>query len=144
MTEEIIWFLEKTSWSLVDISSFSEYEIGSSKFNILRRVFGRSSLFVIKLIHWWHNNTRFITFSPPLPSALPISPPPLKLWRRTWYFYFFYKQSVYKQLAFGWQIVKQPSGLNPPFFFLCNKHKIVVQSTLRRNSAVSKALLGKF
>ena len=27
--------------------------------------------------------------------------------------YFFYKQPVYKQLALGWQIAKQLSGLNP-------------------------------
>ena len=27
--------------------------------------------------------------------------------------HFFYKQSVYKQLAAGWQIAKQLSGLNP-------------------------------
>ena len=26
---------------------------------------------------------------------------------------FFYKQPVYKQLALGWQIAKQLSGLNP-------------------------------
>ena len=29
------------------------------------------------------------------------------------YTYFFYKQPVYKQLAVGWQITKQISGLNP-------------------------------
>ena len=28
-------------------------------------------------------------------------------------FIFFYKQPVYKQLALGWQIAKQLSGLNP-------------------------------
>ena len=29
------------------------------------------------------------------------------------YTYFFYKQPVSKQLALGWQIAKQRSGLNP-------------------------------
>ena len=29
------------------------------------------------------------------------------------YTYFFYKQLVYKQIALGWQIAKQLSGLNP-------------------------------
>ena len=27
---------------------------------------------------------------------------------------FFYKQPVYEQLALGWQIAKQFSGINPP------------------------------
>ena len=29
------------------------------------------------------------------------------------YTYIFYKQLVYKELALGWQIAKQPSRLNP-------------------------------
>ena len=33
------------------------------------------------------------------------------MWRST--LIFLYKQSVYKQLALGWQIAKQLSGLNP-------------------------------
>ena len=40
-----------------------------------------------------------------------------------WYvkkYIFFYKQSVYKQLALGWQIGKQLLGLNP--FSLSNKN----------------------
>ena len=73
---------------------------------------------------------------------------------------FFYKQPVYKQLAFGWQIAKQLSGLNLFSFcnnknyrlkksgvfhlFLCNKHKIAVKPSIHYNSAVSAALLGKF
>ena len=48
------------------------------------------------------------------------------------YTYFFYDQPVYKQLALGWQVVKQLSGLN--LFFTQQFH----------NSAVSVALLGKF
>ena len=69
---------------------------------------------------------------------------------------FFYKQPVYKQLAFGWQIAKQLSGLDPISlsnnknyrqrkmeFFLCNKHKIVLKPNMHQNSAVSKALLEK-
>ena len=71
--------------------------------------------------------------------------------------YFFYKQPVYKQLALGWQIAKQLSRLNPLSLsnnknyrlkesgvLLCNKRKIVVKPKIYQNSAVSKALLGKF
>ena len=40
-----------------------------------------------------------------------------KLWQSTGnmsnYTYFFYKQPVYKQLALGWQIAKQLSGIHP-------------------------------
>ena len=55
---------------------------------------------------------------------------------------FFYKQPVYKQLALGWQITKQLSGLNPILlsnnqnyrkkmeFFLCNKRKIILKETM--------------
>ena len=63
------------------------------------------------------------------------------------------KQSVYKQLAFRWQILKQLSGLNHlslsnnknyrSKFFLCNKHKIPGKPKIHKNSAVSKALMGK-
>ena len=69
---------------------------------------------------------------------------------------FFNKQPVYKQLALGWQIAKQRSGLNALSIsnnknyilkkkgvFLCNKRKIAVKPTVHQNSAVSKALLGK-
>ena len=35
------------------------------------------------------------------------------LWYAKKYTYFFYKQPVFKQLALGWQIAKQLSGLNP-------------------------------
>ena len=42
--------------------------------------------------------------------------------------FFLYKQPVYKQLAHGWQIAKQLSGLN---------------LIMDQNSAVSRALLGK-
>ena len=62
---------------------------------------------------------------------------------------FLYKQSVYKQLALGWQIAKQLSGLNP--FSLSNnknyrlqKSGVAVKRTTDYNSAFSKALLGKF
>ena len=34
------------------------------------------------------------------------------IWYVKKYTYFFYKQPGYKQLALGWQIVKQLSGLN--------------------------------
>ena len=57
----------------------------------------------------------------------------------------FCKQAVYKQLAPGWQIAKQLSGLNP--FELSNnriKCKIAAKPTIHQNSAVSKALLGQF
>ena len=60
------------------------------------------------------------------------------------------------QLAFGWQIAKQLSGVNPPslsnnknfrlkkvVFFLCNKLKIAVKTIIHQNSALSKTLLGK-
>ena len=70
---------------------------------------------------------------------------------------FLYKQTVYKQLALGWQIAQQLSGLIPLSlsnnkkygsrkmeFFLCSKRKIVVKLTMYQNSLVSKALLGKF
>ena len=70
---------------------------------------------------------------------------------------FFYKEPVYKQLALGWQIAKQLSGLSPVSisnnknyrkrkieFFVCNKRKIVLKQTMHQNSAVSKALLKKF
>ena len=70
---------------------------------------------------------------------------------------FFYKQRISKQLALRWQIAKQLSGPNPLFLsdnknyrlkesgvFLCNKRKIGVKPTVHLNSAVSKALLGKF
>ena len=71
--------------------------------------------------------------------------------------YFFYKQSVYKQLTLGRQIAKQLSGLdtfalssNENYilkkmeFFFCNKHKIAVRRSTHQNSAVSKALFRKF
>ena len=71
--------------------------------------------------------------------------------------YFFYKQSVYKQLALGRQITKQLSGLNTfalsnnenyilkkVEFFFCNKRKIAVKRTTHQNSAVLKALFRKF
>ena len=44
----------------------------------------------------------------------------------------FYKQPVYKQLAFGWQIAKH---------FNC---KIAVKLAIHQISDVSKALFGKF
>ena len=69
---------------------------------------------------------------------------------------FFYTQLVYKQLALGWQIAKQLSGLNPLSLsnnknyrlkkvklFLCNKCKIAVKRTIHQNSVASKAILGK-
>ena len=60
---------------------------------------------------------------------------------------FFWKQPVYKQLVFEWQITKHLSGLNPVLlvkitewrkveFFLCNKHKTVVKMTMNQHSAV--------
>ena len=69
----------------------------------------------------------------------------------------FYKQPVYRQLALGWQIAKQLSGFNTLSLsnykncrlrevelFRFNKRKIAVKPTINQNSAVSKALLGKF
>ena len=68
----------------------------------------------------------------------------------------FYKQLVYKQLAFGWKIAKQLSGFNPLSlskskttnkkveFFLCNKHKITVKLTIKPISAASKISLETF
>ena len=77
------------------------------------------------------------------------------MWRST--LIFLYKQSVYKQLALGWQIAKQLSGLNPfslsnnknyrlkkSRVFLCNKRKAAVKLKKDLSSVVSKALLGKF
>ena len=68
----------------------------------------------------------------------------------------FYKQPVYKQLALGWQIAKQLSGLTPYLlsnneicrlkkvkFFFCNKRKMAVKVTIQQNSAISKSLLAK-
>ena len=73
------------------------------------------------------------------------------------YTYFFYKQPVYKQLALGWQIAKQISEFNSFSLsnnknyrlkksgaFFCNRRKIAAKPTAHPNSAVSKALLGKF
>ena len=67
---------------------------------------------------------------------------------------FFSKQSVCKQLALGWEIAKQLSGLNPLLLsnnknyrlkksevYLYKKRKIAVKPTMHQNSAVSKALL---
>ena len=72
-------------------------------------------------------------------------------------FSFFCKQPVYKQLALGWQIGKQLSGLNPLSisnnknyglkkveFSLWKKSKIAVKRARYQNSTVSKELLGKF
>ena len=71
---------------------------------------------------------------------------------------FFYKQPVYKPLAFGWQITKQLLWLNllslsnekksrfkksQVEFSLRNKGEIAVKPTIHQNSAVSKTLLGK-
>ena len=69
---------------------------------------------------------------------------------------FFYKQSVYKQLALGRQIATQLSelstfalGNNENYilkkveFFFCNKRKKAVKRTTHHNSAVSKALFQK-
>ena len=63
----------------------------------------------------------------------------------------------YKQLALLWQIAKQLSGLKPLLLssnennrleksgiFLCNRSKMAVKATVHQNSAISKALLGKF
>ena len=36
---------------------------------------------------------------------------------------FFYKQRVYKQLALGWHISKQPSGINPTSLKAIDKEK---------------------
>ena len=69
--------------------------------------------------------------------------------------YFFYKQLVYKQLAFGWHFAKQFSGLSPlsrsnnknyklKKSGVCNKRKIAAKPTIHQNSAVSIVLLGKF
>ena len=65
------------------------------------------------------------------------------------YTYFIYKQPVYKQLALGWKIVKQLSGLNPfslsnsnnyrskkSGLFLSNKRKLDAKPTIRHNLAV--------
>ena len=70
---------------------------------------------------------------------------------------FLKKQPVYKQLALGWQIASQLSGLNPlslsnnkncwlkkSEFFLCTKRKIATEPTMHQNSVVSKAFLRKF
>ena len=64
--------------------------------------------------------------------------------------------TVYRQVALGWQIAKQFSGPKPVLrsnnknyryrklkFFLWNKRNIVVKLAIHQNSAVSKALLGK-
>ena len=40
------------------------------------------------------------------------------MWYVKKYTYFFNKQPIFKQLALGWQIAKQLSGLNP--FILSN------------------------
>ena len=76
---------------------------------------------------------------------------------KSYYTDFFYKQPVYKQLALGWHFAKQLSWFKPLSLsnnknyrlkksgvFLCNKRKIAVKPTIHQNSAVSKALLGKF
>ena len=55
------------------------------------------------------------------------------------YTYFFYKQSVYKQLTLGWQIAKQLPGFNWSFSFIINIKK-AVKLAIHQNSAVSKAL----
>ena len=62
-------------------------------------------------------------------------------------------QSVYKQLALGWRIVKQRSGLDPILlsnnkrtklqFFLWNKRKTVSKPAIYQNSALSEASLRK-
>ena len=64
--------------------------------------------------------------------------------------------TVYRQVALGWQIAKQFSGPKPVLrsnnknyryrkveFFHYNKRKIVVKLTVHQNSAVSKELLRK-
>ena len=69
----------------------------------------------------------------------------------------FYQQPVYKQLALGWQIAKQLSRLNlfsssnnknyrlkKSGVFPLHKRKIAVKPTIHHNSAISKALLGKY
>ena len=66
-------------------------------------------------------------------------------------------QLIYTQLALGWQIAKQLSGLKPPSLssnknyslkksgvFSCIAGLTAVKPTIHQNSAVSKALLGKF
>ena len=66
----------------------------------------------------------------------------------------FYEQPVHTEVALGWQIAKQLSGSKlfslsskknyryiKVEFFLCNKCKIVVKTTIHQNPAVSKALL---
>ena len=64
--------------------------------------------------------------------------------------YFLYKQPVFKELAFEWQIDNQLSGLNNKNYTLkksgvfYNKCKIAVKWTIHQNSPASKALLGKF
>ena len=69
--------------------------------------------------------------------------------------YFLNKQPVYKQLARGWQITKQLSGLNHLSLSnnknyrlrrsgVFNKRKLAVKPTIHQNSAASKVLLGKF
>ena len=65
-------------------------------------------------------------------------------------------EPVYKQLALGWKITKQLSGVNHYSlsnnknyrkrkfeFFLCNKHKVVIKPSVHQNSAVSKAFFWK-
>ena len=76
------------------------------------------------------------------------------------YTYLFYMQPLYEQLPLGCQIAKQLSGLN--LFLLrnnkdyrlkkrgvfhliiCNKQRTAVKPAILHNSAVSKALLGRF
>ena len=67
--------------------------------------------------------------------------------------HFFYNQLVYKQLALGWRVAKQLSGIksvslsNNKSYRLRksgNKRKIAAKPTIHQNSAVSKALLEKF
>ena len=76
----------------------------------------------------------------------------------SWLDTLFYKQPVYKQLALVWEIAKQLSGLKrlslssnrncrlkkSEVFFLVINVKVTVKLTIHQNSAVSKALLGKF
>ena len=71
--------------------------------------------------------------------------------------HFFYKQLVIKQLALGWQIAKQLSGLSPVSLskkknyrlrksgvFFCNKRKMAVKPPIHQKLAVLKVVLGKF
>ena len=60
---------------------------------------------------------------------------------------------VYKQLALGWEIAKQFSGLSQgnnknyrlkKSGVLCNNSEIAVKSTIHRNTVVSKVSLQKF